>query len=88
MLTSTDFIKAASNGINASALKERIKMGWEKERALTQPIRKSDRSKWLKIALKNGIEMKTFDARVTQYGWSYERAATQKVRQRKVNQNG
>jgi hypothetical protein len=66
--------------------------GWSWERAVTEPIWTTERlrermkkqnlnkrkypKKYLELAKRNGIKIKTFHTRVRYYGWDLERAAT------------
>lgn len=80
----SEYEQAQANGISAKCLEGRIrKMGWGKQRAITQPVQKrrpfQKSSHWAKIAEQNGIEYHTFYHRVHAYGWTPERAATQPI---------
>ena len=81
-ITPEEYKRAAENGIGKAALESRIrKYGWDKERALTQPIQKQvDNSKWYPIAEANGISKKLFLSRINKNKWSPEKAATEPVR--------
>lgn len=80
MITSTDIFKANENGISMAALRYRLKYGgWDKDRALTEPMnaRARELGGWRAIAIKNGIRKGTFNDRVYNKGWREERAATE-----------
>ncbi|MBB3132169.1 hypothetical protein FHS19_006896 [Paenibacillus rhizosphaerae] len=73
-----DYALAESNGISKELLKQRFyKNGWNKAKATCQPVRRrTDRTKWLAIAEKNGINRGAFYERVRK-GWVEEKAATE-----------
>jgi hypothetical protein len=77
-ITPEEYAKAAEHGIKPKVVDNRVRLyGWEKERALTQPMKQpKNRKKWRELAEKNGILYGTFMSRLAQ-GWSEERAATQ-----------
>lgn len=81
-ITPEEYKLATENGIGKVALENRIrKLGWDKERALTQPTQKKiDNSKWYPIAEANGISRKLFLSRINKNKWSPEKAATEPVR--------
>lgn len=73
-----EFEAAKSIGISRKRVQARIESGWEKERALSEPLRtQRDLSKWLELAAQNGINKGTFYSRVATCGWTEERAATE-----------
>lgn len=83
-LTSTDYIQAERNGIKKTTLIERIKRGWDKNEAKTRPInRKTERARWLRVALEKGMSESTFDYRVYYKGLTYEQAAKEPLRKYK-----
>lgn len=76
-----DFARAEANGINRRALRQRFyENGWDKERALTQPLRisrpKGVYAEWKDLAIKHGVKPGTFEMRVRKLKWDYHRAAT------------
>lgn len=71
-----DYARAAANGISHKTLTVRIRRhGWDKERAMTQPVQRQQRSAWRDTAVANGVSVETFYARIRR-GWTEERAAT------------
>ncbi|CAI8880703.1 transposase [Bacillus sp. IT-79MI2] len=74
-----DYEIAKKNGIPRRNVNQRVQfLGWTIERAITEPIFKSARTKYkgyVERAEKNGIPYKTFIARVNQLKWSLEEAA-------------
>lgn len=69
---------AKANGISEINVYHRVySLGWTVERAITEPVRKSEAftSDWLAVALKNGISRDRFRNRVRYLGWGEERAA-------------
>jgi len=84
-ITPTDYEIASENNISAKTLEARIRdLGWNKERALNQEVRrKSDRKYWAKVAESNGISYNAFTNRVNAGGWDMERAATQPLQDKK-----
>ncbi|MBP1971607.1 hypothetical protein J2Z83_003758 [Virgibacillus natechei] len=77
----TPYDIAEKNGISEQALNARLARGWTLDRSIKAPINKG-RSKWLKIALENGIKKSTFDYRYYSLFWSFEDAATVPVSQK------
>ena len=77
-ISPSDYERAAAAGVSKKTLELRIrKYGWKKERAITEPPKKSMcRKAWVEIAKQNGISYGTFMGRVNQYGWDEERSAT------------
>jgi hypothetical protein len=78
---------AEGNGISRSTAYARVyvyKKPWPIERAITEPPKKPDpeMEKWVAIAKKNRVPIKTFKDRVA-HGWSYKRAATERRKNRK-----
>jgi len=84
-ITPKDYITAEMNGITERALNQRVRdYGWDVDRAITQPMRKSTSfkkvwDKWEDTATKNGVSHTRFYHRIKNDGWSEEKAATQKV---------
>ena len=81
-----DIKRAEANGISESNLKNRINvMYWDKERAITQPIKKREGSKLSKeLVLKaeaNGISRDILYTRIEKLKWTEERAITTPVGQ-------
>jgi hypothetical protein len=76
-LTEQDYQQAVANGIKRETARQRFyDRGWEKERAITEPVNtKVDRRRWHRIAEENGITRDAFNTRL-QRGWSEEAAAT------------
>lgn len=78
-ITPEEYETAAANGISRSTLEARIRrLGWPKERAITEPPRKLSKitREIVELAQRNGIQRKTFDWRIRS-GWPPERAATE-----------
>lgn len=77
-ITPEEYRIAEKNGIKRGTLEKRIRhSGWDKEVALTKPIRKKGQhKKWIKLAKENGISADTFRKRINVYGWEIEAAAT------------
>lgn len=80
-ITPEEYLIAAKNGISKATLESRIrKYGWNKDKALNEPVKKTiDRKKWYAVAAKNGISKQLFLSRVNKDKWDPERAATEKV---------
>lgn len=76
-ISPSDFETASKNGISPDTLIHRVRLrGWERERAINEPCRKkTDLSKWSKVANKNGISYGTLQRRIER-GWTPEMAAT------------
>ena len=77
-ISSVDYAQAKANGINKETLRSRIwNYRWDKEKAKTEPVKEKDysNSKWIKLAVKNGVNRNTFYSRLN-LGWSAEKAAT------------
>lgn len=80
---------ADKNGVNRKALSNRLRYGWDVERAITTPLNnQSDITQFygikfsaeqIEIARKNGIGKMTLKSRCRK-GWDLERAITQPVR--------
>ena len=70
---------AKANGIHEDTFRKRVyELGWNVERAATEPPRQAEsRKEWRSIAEQNGIKYDTFLKRVNRYSWSEERAATE-----------
>lgn len=80
-LSPEDYKIAEKHGISRDVAYTRFyRYNWSKQRAITTPVEKRDkvRSKWRKVATRNGISARVFDDRV-RAGWSFERAATTPV---------
>lgn len=82
-LTLKERLTAQENGINEETLKSRLRMGWDKERAVTEPTNKLLTKEHLEIAKKNGINPGTVQNRVYALQWDIEDAITKPVRKRK-----
>ncbi|MEB9437412.1 nucleoside permease [Bacillus cereus] len=85
-LTDEEYARAAANGINRKRLQSRIyDFDWDVEEAITAPIGtlrheyERKHGTWLKTALENGINIRTFYRRL-QLGWTYKDAATKPTR--------
>lgn len=85
-LTNEEVARAAANGISRRTLRRRVyEYSWDLEEALTAPpgsVRhdfERKYTKWLKIALKNGISQGTFFSRLTA-GWECQEAANKPVK--------
>lgn len=83
-LTPKDFERAKNNGISNELLQQRFyKHGWEKERAITEPLRgKTGWSEYKELAKQHGIGYQTFKGRRI-LGWDEHSAATTPVMSRK-----
>jgi hypothetical protein len=79
-ITPEEYEIAEQNGISNTTLNQRVReLGWEKERALTEPPRgqfKRYDKDLLDIAKQNGIPYNTFYHRVNRDGFTPEDAAT------------
>ncbi|PER85833.1 nucleoside permease [Bacillus thuringiensis] len=85
-LTDEEYARAAANGINRKRLQSRVyDFNWDVEEAITAPIGtvrheyERKHGTWLKTALENGINIRTFYRRL-QLGWVYKDAATKPTR--------
>lgn len=77
-ITPEEYEQAASIGVDNQTLDRRIReLGWNKERAMTTPIRplNKGRAHWRQVAEKNGISFRAFHSRISR-GWTDEEAAT------------
>ena len=72
--------QAEETGITLNTVRNRMKKGWSKEKALNTPSLKRNMDKYYKIAEKNGIKKGTVKVRIYQYGWDIEEAVTKPVR--------
>lgn len=82
-ITPEEYEIAAQNGIKRDTLEHRIRYhGWDKEKAITEPVRGSKQNKWIEIANKNGICRETFNSRIYNCNWSLEEAATIPVKKK------
>jgi len=81
-LTPEDFKIAKKNGISNQRAYERFYyQNWNKERAITTPVRKSrgrSEKEWAGKAKKNGISRNTYYKR-REYGWSKEKASSKPI---------
>lgn len=70
--------QAASIGVSRSQVNARLWMGWEVERAVSTPLRVSNRGgdEFTRLADENGIARTTYRNRVNR-GWDKLRAATE-----------
>ena len=76
-ITPEEYRIAEKNGIKRDTLEKRIRYhGWDKERAITEPIKGSKYKKWVQLAKKNGISSSVFYQRVNRLNWSIKKAAT------------
>ena len=82
-ITPEEYETAAANGISSSTLEARIRrLGWPKERAITEPPRKSKITREIvELAQRNDIPYQTLYWRIYA-GWAPERAATEPVADR------
>lgn len=85
-LTDEEYARAAVNGINRKRLQSRVyDFDWDVEEAITAPIGtvrheyERKHGTWLKTALENGINIRTFYRRL-QLGWRYKDAAMKPTR--------
>ncbi|HFR4146096.1 TPA: hypothetical protein ACHVKB_005419 [Bacillus cereus] len=73
-ITPEEYEVAERNGVCAKTLNKRVRdLGWEKEKAITEPIR-TNGEEWLsikKIALSNGISRQAYRQRRIR-GWNIE----------------
>ena len=77
-ITPDDFERAAKNGINGDALRQRVRtLGWDIERAIKTPLKKvrDIPQELLEEAKRRGITRHLISGRITQ-GWSIEKACT------------
>lgn len=89
--------QALKNGINIYTYRWRIKQGWGKEQASTQPARPYNQHQpYINQAKQNGINFQTYYERL-KLGWSREKASTEPIRsvskvdptlKQKANENG
>jgi hypothetical protein len=79
-ITPDEYARAEQNGIHRRTLEYRIKAGWDRERAITQPTERAVHP-MMATAKANGISRKAFYQRI-KAGWPLEKAAT-KPSQRK-----
>lgn len=77
-ITPEEYETAAANGISSSTLEARIRrLGWPKERAITEPPRKSKITREIvELAQRNDISYQTLYWRIRS-GWAPDRAATE-----------
>jgi hypothetical protein len=78
------YIIAEANGISRANVQSRFwNYGWDMERVITEPLRKSDSVwlQWKETSLKNGISNECYCARVRK-GMTPEEAATTPVQKR------
>lgn len=76
-VTDKEYALAKRYGIPKGRVDARIrKLGWSKNKAITQKIIRPNLKKWIKIAKSNGICRNTFISRHYVLGWSLERAST------------
>lgn len=78
---------ADKNNIPYQTLVNRIRAGWDKERAATEPLQNQGYKAWESIAKKHGISRSTFEVRVYRYGWSKEKAATKPTNRRRMSED-
>lgn len=79
-LTLQDRLTAEKNGIAYMTLRERIRRGWSKEKAINGELENTGSiKKYQEMAVKNGISKYTFRMRYYKLNWDIERAATQSV---------
>lgn len=77
---------AKRNGISHKTFHQRIKRGWDVERAQTEPPREWNKNSWLSLAENNGISKSTYLQRVYNLGWDKETAATKPVRKKALRE--
>lgn len=78
-ITPEDYMEAEKNGINAKVVYDRVYLGWNKKRAITEPVQKRRLTQdHFKIASKNGIPENTVKHRVSKLKWDIEKAITVK----------
>ena len=79
-ITPGDYETAKKNGIDKRLLENRVYLGWDIERATTEPARKlTTRKHWKVICEANGIKYNTFLRRVNLYKMPEELAATKPI---------
>ena len=86
---------ARANGISPNSARNRLCLGWDLERAVTQPIRKKDTTKPPKtsqrktsiaeMARANGVPPRVAYLRLFSLKWDLQRAVSQPVRNKKKN---
>ena len=87
-ITPEEYEEAEKNGITYDHVNTRVRgLGWDKERAITQPVKKYKRKrknlqKWAKVATKNGIPYTTFHSRIEK-GMDHKEAATKPIKCKK-----
>lgn len=81
MLTIRDIKRAEEYGVSANLIRQRMKRGMSKEKAITTPNYYSETNKWRKVAEQNGISRNVFYNRIYRDGWDFERASSQPVQQ-------
>lgn len=75
-VTDEEYACALVYGIPKERVDDRIrKLGWSKNKAITQEITRPNLKKWIKIAESNGICRNTFISRHYELGWSLEKAS-------------
>lgn len=77
-LTLKERLTARENGISDATLRHRLRNGWDKERAITEPVEKW--KKYYELAKKNGIPINTFRWRIYTQGLHPKVAATKPLR--------
>lgn len=81
-LTIKERLIADKHNVRYGTAEYRIKVGWDKERALTEKP-----SNWVQTAKKHGVGASTFSGR-RQAGWSEKEAATTPVDKRFRHKGG
>lgn len=85
-ITPEEYAKAEQNGINRQLLTSRVRRsGWDKERAITTPVKQkhvSKYQKWIDMAEEGGISKRQFIRRL-EIGWDLHRAATVPIRKKR-----
>lgn len=80
-----EFDRAAANGISKDVLRGRVERGWDRERALTEPVHKRPPSPYskeiLELAKSNGISRNTLYQRIVKRKMSPYEAATTPLRE-------
>lgn len=88
-ISDEEYERAAANGINKDVFRCRVARGWDRERAMTEPLheRKSPYCKTLvNLAAACGVDRMTLYTRVKVYGMSPYKAATtpKKVKKKSI----
>ena len=77
-ITPEQYAEAEENGVSAHQLYHRVYNGWSLRRAINTPVqvKKPFESRYMYLAISNGISVDTFRRRVRYSGWDEYEAAT------------